>query len=385
MNHPKVYFHCCDDQEEIFQDDIIPLAEGLRELGIPFFSRANYWRQSLEPGDFLFRATPGVRPEECDLVVVPSGWFHWWRVGDREVTRHPFPEFIRHKKRPFVAVMIDSLDGHRTVSWNEEFRHFDLILRVKLNLRAWHPANLSPWALGLSNRMLAATNELLPWGGRRRAIFLSYNASHPFPHGSRTAAIEKLHPRLDSMLPTWQPPFVDVKTPPADPLEALYWRQTTGRHSPEYYRRLGSVMACSAFCGELIPPMPFRNPECYLVGGNKAKLRLKFYETLARFDPRPPRIVSCDSFRFWETLAAGTVAFNVDLERYGVRLPVMPENWKHYIGVNFDRVDDDIERLRSDPGSLERIGAAGRAWALENYSPKAVAKRFLETVGSPLS
>lgn len=377
---PRIYFHCCDDSEEIFQDDIIPLAEGLRELGIPYYSRANYWRQSSGRDDFLFQATPNVRPEDCDVVVFPASWFHWWRVGDREPTRHPFPEFIKRQSRSYRTVMLDSLDGYRTVSWQDDFRYFDIILRVKLNRRAWHPSNLQPWALGLSNRMLAATEGRLPWQERRRAAFVSYNASHPFPHGSRTAAIEKLHPRLEAILPAWQPPFVDIKNPPANPLDALMWRQTTGRHSPEYYQRLGSVMACSAFCGELVPPLPFDSPECYLVGGNKAKLRRLFFEMLAKVDLRSPRIISCDSFRFWETLVAGTLAFNVDLELYGLQLPVMPENWKHYIGVNFDRLDKDIERIQSDPGCLERIAAAGRDWALEHYSPKVVAKRFLAEI-----
>lgn len=377
MPSPKIYFHCCDDRDEIFQDDIIPLAEGLRELGIPYYARANYWRQSLDPHDFLFRASPDVAPEDCDVVVFPSGWFHWWRVGDPQVTRHPFPDFIKRSGRSFRAVMIDSLDGHRTVAWEDDFRHFDLILRCKLNTRAWYPSNLRPWALGLSNRMLAATANRLPFAERRQAIFVSYNASHPYPHGSRSAAIERLHPALSETLPVWQPPFADIGIAPTDPLEALMWRQTTGRHSPEYYRRLGSVTTCSAFCGELLPPMPFREPNLLLVGGNRAKLRRLFYETLAHFDPRPQRIVSCDSFRFWETLGAETVAFNVDLERYGVQLPAMPENQRHYLGVDFNHLDDTIDLLHSDPGCLQRIAKAGRAWALEHYSPKAVAARFL--------
>jgi hypothetical protein len=374
---PRIYFHCCGDEENIFQDDIIPLAEGLRELGVPYFARANYWRQSLQEDDFLFHASPDVRPEDCDVVVFPAAWFHWWRVGDREITRHPFPDFLKSQHRTFRSVLLDSLDGHKTVSWEDDFRHFDLILRVKLNRRAWHPSNLRPWALGLSHRMLAATAGRLPWPERRRAIFVSYNASHPFPHGSRTAALEKLHPRLHEQLPAWQPPFVDIDRPPASEQEALMWRQTTGRHSPEYYQRLGSVMACSAFCGDLIPPMPFYHPECYLVGGNKAKLRRLFFETLAKFDPRPNRIVSCDSFRFWETLAAGTVAFNVDLERYGVTLPVMPQNWVHYVGIDLENPKPDVERLRDDPGQLATIAANGRAWAVQHYAPKPTAARFL--------
>ena len=72
------------------------------------------------------------------------------------------------------------------------------------------------------------------------------------------------------------------------------------------------------------------------------------------------------------------MAFNIDLERYGVVLPVMPENWKHYIGVNLENVDQTIERLRTDEGCLERIAGAGHEWAMRNYIPKKVATRLLE-------
>ena len=123
--------------------------------------------------------------------------------------------------------------------------------------------------------------------------------------------------------------------------------------------------------------MPWREPGALLVGGNKAKLRRKFYRFISAFDSRPDRIVQWDSFRFWETLAAGSVTFHLDLERYGVTLPVMPQNWVHYIGVDLEKPEVTMDRLRSDPGQLATIAANGRAWALQHYAPRATATRFL--------
>jgi hypothetical protein len=380
LRTPRIYFYCCEDNE-IFQDDIIPLAEGLEELGIPYFARANYWRRSTGEDDYLFRHTPHVRPEDCDVVVVPSTWFRWWRVGDPAVARRPFPDCIKKRGRNYLTVYVDFLDGNETVSWEPDFRHFDLILRAKLNSRIWHPSNLRASALGLSRRIINAGAAGLPFSQRRKAIFVSYNASHPFAHGSRTLAIKKLHPLLSEVLPVYQPPFADIKAPPADPLEQLMWIQTNGRHSSIYYERLKTTAACSAFCGDIIPPMPYSNPQMYIVGGKKAKLRRLFFDFLSLLDPRPNRIISCDSFRFWETLAAGSVAFNVDLEKYGVALPVMPENWKHYIGVDFSKIGLVIERLREEPNILEQIARQGREWALQHYAPKPTALRFLATLG----
>jgi hypothetical protein len=74
----------------------------------------------------------------------------------------------------------------------------------------------------------------------------------------------------------------------------------------------------------------------------------------------------------------------LDLEHYGVEIPVMPTNWVHYIGVDFNRVDKIIERLSDEPDALKRIGKAGRLWALENYSQKAMAERFLQSIGMTL-
>jgi hypothetical protein len=88
--------------------------------------------------------------------------------------------------------------------------------------------------------------------------------------------------------------------------------------------------------------------------------------------------VQWDSFRFWEALAAGCAAFNIDLEYYGVVLPVMPVNGRDYLGVRFDAVEETITRLEADPGLLERVAEQGRQWALANYSPRAMATRLLE-------
>jgi hypothetical protein len=383
MNFPRVYFHCCEEEDN-FQSDIIPVAEGLRELGIPYFARANYWRQSEKPDDYLFRATPDVRPEDCDIVVFPFNWFCWCKLNQPAPIRREFPELLTRKNRSYRTVMIDDLDGYETVSWDGAFRQFDLILRTKFNERAFQPSNLKPWAIGLSQRVLQATASALPFSERKRAIFVSYNASHPYLHTSRTAALEKLHPRIADILPSYRPPFTDIGTPPSTPNEALMWRQTNFRHSAAYYERLGSVAACSAFCGEIVPALPSVRPQVILLGGNKAKLLKLFYRTLSSLSGKHPRILSCDSFRFWETLAAGTVAFNVELEKYGALMPVMPRNWEHYIGVDFEssrNLRKVAQRLRDDPGCLERIASQGRAWALEHYSPVAQATRLLGMLG----
>jgi hypothetical protein len=163
------------------------------------------------------------------------------------------------------------------------------------------------------------------------------------------------------------------------------WNQTGERFSASYYQRLGSSQGVACFCGELIPPMPWRNPQQYLVGGNKAKLKRIFFDAVGLIDPRSPRSVQWDSFRFWEALVGGCAAFNIDLDHYGVELPVMPENWKHYIGADLARPQKVIDRLRDEPEILGKVAASGTEWAMRHYSPRRMAERLLDLSGAPLA
>jgi hypothetical protein len=381
MSGPRVYFYACPEPNNL-QDDIIILAEGLRALGIPFYASADYWRQSPEPGDFLFRQTPEVRPEDCDVVVLPYTWFNWVLLGAPKAIRRDIPEGLFRPGRRYRTVYMDTNDGLRTVSWEPPFRQFDVILRTKFLRRAWSPSNLRPWVLGLSNRMLRMTAGAPPFAARRRTLLVNFGASHTFPHGARLrshACFDGLASRILEIDATRD----DLSVPPEDPYDRLMWEQTNHRHSRGYYERLKGSQAVSCFCGELIPPMPWRDPAQLLVGGNKAKLRRAWFEILGRLDPRPERIVQWDSWRFWEALGAGCAAFNLDLERYGALLPVMPEKGRHYFGVDLDRPGPVVDGIVEDPGRLERVAAAGREWALAHYSPPAMARRFLSEVGVP--
>ncbi len=372
---PRIYFYCCPEADNL-QDDIIGLAEGLRELGVPYYSRSNYWRLYPDRDEWLFTATPDVSPLDCDIVVFPCTYFRWVKMQSFERIERPLPPELFEPNRRHRNALFDFLDGHHTISWRPEFRAFDLILRAKLNRRAWHPGNIRPWTLNLSNRVIDHTSGGLPFAERRRACLVNFGASHPYPHGCRDLAEQRFHPGLAQLLPLDRTKD-DLTVIPSNPTERLLWEQTGGRFSPSYYGRLKSAQAVSCFCGDLVPPLPWHNPGLLLQGGNRAKLRRMFYQALRILDPRSDRIIQWDSFRFWETLSAGAVAFHLDLDLYGVTLPVMPENWVHYVGIDLSNPLPALERLHDEPELLGQIASSGRAWALEHYSPSAAARRFL--------
>lgn len=375
---PRVFFYCSNEPGNM-QEDVIALAEGFLELGIPFHANCDYWLQSTTPGDYLFRHDPDVTPDDCDVVVISCTWPHWVRMKTFDLRRQPLPPGLFKEGRKYVTVYMDFHDGYKTVSWEPEFRAFDFILRTKYNRRAFHPENMRPWTYGLNNRIVQATAGGAPFSSRRRVALTNFNASHPYQHGARNLAQRLLEPELKKVLPLDNTKD-DLSVEPRDPYEALMWHQTGGRFSRSFYERLKGSQAVLTFCGEIIPPAPFQDPERYLVGGNRAKLLRAWYALLGIFDPRHDRSIHWDSFRFWESLAAGCATINVDLDRYGVVLPVMPVNGRDYLGLDFSHIKEFVERLRDEPAVLEKVAAEGKRWAEEHYSPKATARRFLDMV-----
>ncbi|MFZ5495236.1 MAG: glycosyltransferase [Verrucomicrobiota bacterium] len=372
---PRVFFYCRDNPAA-YQDDVVVLADGLQQVGCEVFGNCNYWRRSPEPDDWLVRHDPRIGPADCDIVAVSYVWTRWINA-DFRIDERPLPDGLFAPGRRYKTAYLDLDDGYETGGWRPEFRAFDAVFRAKYNRRCFHPANHRPWVLGLSTRLIGMTAGAPPWRERRNELLVNFGASHPYVHGARTQA---------------GPPFVtaarahyaineqrdDLSLTPTDPYDRLMWEQTQHRHSRAYYERLRSAQAIVAFCGELIPPAPF-HPR-YLVGGRRARFARAFHEMLARLDPRPPRLIQWDSWRFWEGLAAGCLVFNLDLAHYGAELPVRPEPFVHYVPVRADSAAAAFDRLVREPGLAERIANQGRAWALEHYSPAALARRFLATL-----
>lgn len=360
----KIYFYC-DPREGVpeggkFQHLLICLAEGFRELGIPFFSNVNYWQELSEKTAYLFPHHPDITPDDCSIVVLQNNWF--------EIDQ-PLPENLFHPQRQYVTVYLDGEDSDKTYTKKREFRNFDIILRNHYNSKLNYGNNFYPWPFGLSNRILQAVDEVSDFSARKRQILMNFRhwkAGHPV----RNIAGSEFIPRIQNILPIDD--YIDSpNNHPVDGYDYLQWVQTGKRHYPNYYKRLTGSAACACFGGFFVPSFP-KNPGTLINRGGKRvlnKLRLK-----------SNTIVQWDSWRFWESLAAGCATFHVDFEKYGITLPVMPKNWQHYIGIDLDNLQESIDRIADDPEILERVAKQGRLWALENYSPVPTAIRFLETI-----
>ena len=140
----------------------------------------------------------------------------------------------------------------------------------------------------------------------------------------------------------------------------------------EHNDKLKSCIGCLAYGGSFDEDL-LSNPHFANQPGKQL-----FY---GRFEfKKPVVILRWDSFRWWESLSAGCLTFNLDFDKYGFALPEMPVGWEHYIPIDLADTKGTVDRLMAERDRWEEIANNGRIWVHEHYSPEAVAQRFLKYV-----
>jgi hypothetical protein len=371
----KFYF-LISDLPYVYDAGIIHLAEGLKEIGYTFFANRDYWKTGIN-GDYLFKYDKDFDPvTDADVVILSNPWAEHMDLVSFKLVSLPLPEWLFNPLRKFRLVYLDLRDGYKTVSYTPPFRNFDFIFRAHYNASTFNWPNIHPWILGFGNRIL---NEKKNIGVENKNYLMAVNFyfSHKYVHQLRALAEKEI---ISKFNPSFINREITSKEKPGNEFSKLMWEQTYGLHNPEYYNLTENTLIVAAFCGELVPGLP-KDPFCYLVGGNKAKIRKHLYNILSGVTGKEKRLIQWDSWRFWETLALGSVPMHVDLDKHGVELPVMPVSWKHYIGVDLNNIKQTVERVIEEKDLIYKIAKEGSEWCLTNYSPKASAKRFLKTIG----
>jgi len=314
----------------------ICLAEGLESLGIPTFANRNYWLTGSEHSSYLLTHDENISPDDCAICVVDiSG-----QLGKSvQALLQPALE-----SKALRAI----LNNSDFEVWLPEFNQFESIFRTHMTDRHLLPNNYHPWAFGLSNRIQAVTATQPEFTARNREVLVNFKSSEN--QGVRIAMEYLLMPWLEQLMPINRTTEYTTAPESIDAESFQLWIKLQGRHHPHYYERLKHTMICCSY------------------GGN-----FTYFE-------HQPGIVRWDSWRFWESLAAGCVTIHLDLAKYGFLLPVMPENWKHYIGVDLENPQEVMERLRDEPEIMAQISAQGRQWAFDHYSPTPTACYFLDQV-----
>ena len=362
---PKIYFYTVEEgtpEKAYFQDLIINLATGFKNLGIKYYASNNYWQLSPKSDRFLIESTPEVSHQDCDIVILERQYYE---------KNGCLPQGLFAPGRQYKTVYLDCNDGIRTLSWLPEFKDFDFIFKTHYSSHTKYPDNFYPWAFGLSQRVLTELENEVSWSEKQKSLLVNFR-NQKFSHSLRSYIQKTFVSQIKEVMPL-NTSSDKASAFPQDAYHYLHWSQTGRRHYPNYYRRLLNSQACACFGGFFLAPWYTDSRE-----------RIAYYlaKIISMSGIKTNRIGQWDSWRFWESMAAGCVTLHVDFKKYGFILPVMPENWRHYIGIDLDNISESITRIADQPELLERISTEGRAWAIANYAPTATASRFLKTVAN---
>lgn len=361
---PKIYFYTTSQEGPpegaYFQDLLVNLATGFKQLGIKYYASNNYWQIHPDCDRTLIEATPEVQPTDCDIVVLERQWYE---------ENGCLPLGLFTLGRQYKTVYFDCNDGIKTPAWQAEFRQFDFILKTHYVKHVKYPDNFYPWAFGLSKRVLQELEEPASWAEKQPSFLINFR-NKKFNHSVRSYVKKSLLPRIAQKMAIDSSSDGEAEFP-HDHYHYLRWAQTGRRHYPNYFQRLKQSQACACFGGFFLGPRFI---------DDRDRLAYYFARLIDLLGIKTNRLTQWDSWRFWESMAAGCVTLHVDFAKYGFELPVMPENWRHYIGIDLDNIGEFIDRMNRQPEILQAISAQGRAWAIEHYSPLPTAIRFLKTV-----
>ena len=321
------------------------LADGLNQMGVPIFANISYCDPLIS--DFVFTKISdmsSVRQASCVVL-------------DLQDTRQYYEQTVRFNSPYSCTIafcMQDDVgnfcaDGVDVLYCAHENRFRELAGRR------------IPMAFGLSSAMIRKSMTLQKCQPRLEKIL--YNFRPSLNQDLRSSLDLVLLPVLNRHIPV------------------LCKYSSAGRWNDDYYELLRSHAICLAYGGNY--EQDFTKNE-YFMGNERFRL---FSANVKHIQETV--ILRWDSWRFWESLVFGCVTVHLDFERYGFLLPEMPENWKHYVGINLSDVKADVERLMDERDRWPEIAWQGRQWAIKHYSPLAVGRRFisvlsnLQSLGTP--
>lgn len=209
-----------------------------------------------------------------------------------------------------------------------------------------------PWAFGLSRERLAACSNQVTFSERKRVVLRNFR-----PSGGQS-----VRECLDlSLMPHLEANFEIDRAISKD----------------NHFERLSTYVGCLAYGGAFRADLRL-NPYILDLPSNAA---MKHWSSLVTF-ANETVVIRWDSWRWWESLASGCLTFHLDFEKYGFLLPVMPEPWVHYVPIDLSDPKGTVSRLTDSESKWAEIAAAGKQWALDHYSPRPTAARFIKTIAS---
>lgn len=351
-----------------YSPEAIALAEGLQELGHKIMSNIDYWYMP-EENKFLFEKSD---EEDYNVGIYEYKYLYQskkWTIGRVDSSK--------------INILIDRNDW-LNAEWREQkvLHKFDFILADHLLSNVKYPSNVLPWAIGYTKRIERQLHreEELNFSSLRKEITYNFRVNHNL----RGKLLQNLK-RQDLKLPLALrlTDKLSENTITGNEADIHYYKQTAKRHNPAYYKMLNQSLATLAFGGYLEFKPFFYQPYNLLKKiARKPAFIIQRSLTKANLDSSSTSFVfQYDSFRMWESFYSITCPILLDMDYWKFKLPVMPIEGKHYLGIKKLDCTDFAKRIENTPPEhLMEIGRNGSAWVKENYSPKAVAHRLLKII-----
>jgi len=314
-----VYFHSLSNW---LSHICLCLADGLNQLGIPVFSNIEV---QVTPS-FQLGNAQGMVPNNAALIIVD--------IQENEIKKGLAFDLGFFHPRILVFSMSDTVG-------NFYFGDEIICFCTHENKYYRNSGKRFPWAFGISSFMIEESEKNK---ADKRGNIILKNFRPSANQDIRNCLALIFLPLLEKNI------------------------EIDDRVGNDHFERLASYIGCLAYGGYLA--VNLRKNDFF---ANKQECAAGKKITFLK----EPVILRWDSWRFWESLTCGCLTFHLDFDKYGFMLPVMPENWKHYIGLNLEDIKGDVERLMDERDKIPEIAENGRTWALAHYSPLATAKRFL--------
>lgn len=347
--------------------EMIALAEGFAELEHTIFGNADYWWMP-ESNKYLIEAD--IDNTDFDIAIYD---YRYVTSFAHLLFRKGYPNFDKTK----THILVDRNDWIKPIWWNNsDYDVFDFIFAGNLYNTIEYAANIKPWAIGLTNRIIESIDSYYDVTAAREMV-TGYNFR--VDHNMRGFVLNK----LKNSLKTYPAKEKFTKNDSIDASDKHYNKTSTKRHSPAYYHTLCNSLCFMAFGGYYdFKPIQYqpltlfqkmlRKPNYWKYKQQK-KAGKDFSDSVFIFQQ--------DNFRFWEVLYSGAIAINLDLDFWKFKLPAMPVANKHYIGItslNADSIEKSFEKLSQE--EMKTMSTIARNWVFENYSPKAQANRILDFI-----
>lgn len=340
-----------------YYHEIIVLAEGFLDLDYEIFGNVNYW-QDFKSKEYLIKKS---EDDDYDMAIYD---YRYVKSFDHLLFRDGFPNFNLDS----INILIDRNDWISPIWENQKhFEVFNLILGCHTVKGFSHPKNYIPWVMGLSKRMIKSIDET--------SNFDTVNEiGHNFRvwHNLRKLFLKEIKSSQPHFLVNEK--FTDKPDENHLSEEYFYYKTTTRRHSLEYYKIINSSLMFLGF-GGYIETLPKIYQPYSLID----KIRRKPNNLMANYNRLKYSFVfQWDSFRMWELFYSNTCPIFLNFEKFNFLLPYTPKENEHYLAIDdYSWISFEKKLNNISESEIIQIGANGKKWVMENYSPKMVSKYLL--------